>query len=407
MGGLQIRASINWLRSWVAGAKNEQAENEGDLCPLPPLWAAHVRRRSQQLPIPEAQVTSMAQQLTEAIVAWQRDPEAPNNLVLFSKPVETTDALLEAVLSGELPEGVEVHHPLPWRHRPDQIHSITDQLQQALDNLQNPGEEDLSQDDLDDPDVLAQRRVVIVVPPLEQCFLRCIGGWQGIEWLRDTIGQQPQYFWLIRCNTWTWGFLDRVCQVGAYFTCHGHLPALEDSQLASWLAPLARSLQGSANPPNQGDSPENGKANQPDFEDWDWRTLAELSMGSAPVALDLWRQSLRIRQADRPTDEVPTVEDNAPLPVPLQQLAPTLPGLPDLEAEDHYVIHALMLHGPMSRSHLALALGQNESQVQVQMQRLQQAGLIQRDRHGLAIAPAHYPKLCAQLSNNNFLTGEV
>ncbi len=403
MGWLRFRSLVNWLRSWVTEAQNGQTEGKAKLCQLPPLWSVSLRRRLADWTIPDPYVTAVGEQLSEAIDNWQTDPKASNNLVIFSSPVDDTDALLERVIQSAMLEGLEVRYPLPWNHRPKDVQSITEQFQQALDDGQDQAEDI----EVDDPDALAQRRVMIVVPPLEQCFLRCIGGWQGIEWLRDTVGQQPQYFWLIRCNTWAWEFLNRVCQVGAYFNCQVRLPELDKAQLASWLIPFAQRLQ-----PETGHQAETetehehgDEDGEPDFEDWSWGTLADLSMGSAAVAKALWLQSLRLRETDWP-EKIVALEDHWSLPVPLQQLAPTLPGLPDLEAEDNYVIHALMLHGLMSRSHLALSLGQGESVVQVRVQMLRQAGVIQVNHQGLSIAPDHYPKLCAQLSNNNFLTGE-
>ncbi|NMF85593.1 hypothetical protein [Nodosilinea sp. P-1105] len=365
------------------------------------MWWVSLRRRLADWAVPDPYVTTVEKQLSEAIDNWQTDPEASNNLVLFSSPVDDTDALLERVIQSAIPEGIEVRQPLSWHQRPEDVQSIAEQFRQALADVQAEAKD--IDTEVDDPDTLAQRRVMIVMPPLEQCFLRCIGGWQGVEWLRDTVGQQPQYFWLIRCNTWAWGFLNRVCQVGAYFNCQVRLPELDKAQLASWLIPFAQRLQTETD--NQAETKDEDGDGERDFEDWSWGTLADLSMGSAAVAKALWLQSLRLREIDWP-ETIVALEDHWPVPVPLQQLAPTLPGLPDLEAEDNYVIHALMLHGPMSRSHLALSLGQGESVVQVRVQMLRQAGVIQVNHQGLSIAPAHYPKLCAQLSNNNFLTGE-
>jgi hypothetical protein len=360
------------------------------------VWDVEVRQRLRALPYPASYLTAVADQIAEAIAAWQSDLDAPNHLVLLGSPVDNTAAVLDAALTAdyapELTASLDILRPLPWSIRPADPLLIETQLTEALARLQ----EAEPIDDDDDPDDLARRHQVIVLPPLEQCYLRCIGGWRGIEWLRDTVNAQQNYFWVIPSNTWAWAFLNRVCQVEAYLNYTRPLPRLDRNALRDWITPLAETL---GQPISEED--ESSSA----LGDVSWSTFADLCEGRPEVARALWLRSLRLQKSDRP--EQPQIPDQGdPLPVPLRQVQPALPSLPDLEAADHYVIHALMLHGVTARSHLALSLGQPESIVQVRVQMLRQAGLLRLSQSGLGIHPAYYSRLFTELETNNFLTEE-
>lgn len=371
---------VSQVQSGLLRAKAASKLAEEGLCSLPSAWDVEVRRRLRALPYPAAYLTAVADQIAEAIAAWQNDLDAPNNLVLLGSPVDNTAAVLDAALTAdyapELMASLDILRPLPWRMRPADPLSIEAQLNEALARLQGA-------EQIDDPDDLARRQQVMVLPPLEQCYLRCIGGWRGIEWLRDTVSVQQNYFWVIPSNTWAWAFLNRVCQVDAYLNYTHTLPRLDRDALSDWISPLAETL---GQPLSEAD--ESSSA----LGDISWSTFAELCEGRPEVARALWLRSLRLQKSDRP--EQPQIPDQGePLPVPLRQVQPALPTLPDLEAADHYVIHALMLHGVMARSHLALSLGQSESIVQVRVQMLRQAGLLRLTESGLGIHPAYYSRL--------------
>lgn len=432
-------ALISRAKLWLAETRNSQQEDQERLSPLPTLWLAALRRRLGQWPVPDAYLTTTQQRLLEAVTAWQQDPDAANSLVILSSPVEETTALVQALVQGEglrnLPQAVAVRHPMAWHLRPANPLNLADQFSHALADIQ----EKTAQDDDDCPDPLAARRSLIVMPPLEQCFLRCIGGWKGVEWLRDTVGHYPEYFWVIRCNTWAWAFLNRICQVETYFSETVLLPELDKAMLTDWLLPFAADLV--ATPPDgedgdadataaatddskdspadhrsspQADDATDDSRDDPapdprldwiDQQGWSWSDLASLSQGQAAVARYLWLRSLRLREEDCP-DQPQPLGAAGPLPVSLQLLPATLPGLPSLTTDDHYILHALMLHGVITRSHLAQSLGLAESLVEVTVQRLRRAGMLRQTRQGISLDPAYYPQVLAELKSNNFLVGE-
>ncbi len=399
MVGKLVKNIVSQVQSGLLRAKAASKLAEEGLCSLPSVWDVEVHQRLRALPYPASYLTAVADQIAEAIAAWQRDLDAPNHLVLLGSPVDNTAAVLDGALTAdyapELTASLDILRPLPWKMRPADPLLIEAQLTEALARLQEPEQLD-NPDNPDDPDDLARRQRVMVLPPLEQCYLRCIGGWRGIEWLRDTVSAQQNYFWVIPSNTWAWAFLNRVCQVEAYLNSTSPLPRLDRNALRDWLAPLTETLAQPLSEENESSLA---------LGDISWSAFAELCEGRPEVARALWLRSLRLQKSDRP-QQPPIPDQGDPLPVALRQVQPALPSLPDLEAADHYVIHALMLHGVTARSHLALSLGQPESIVQVRVQMLRQAGLLRLSQSGLGIHPAYYSRLYTELNTNNFLTEE-
>ncbi|MGQ9838528.1 MAG: hypothetical protein ACUVRV_11360 [Cyanobacteriota bacterium] len=176
--------------------------------------------------------------LEEALQLWQSDADRCNGLVILTDPAEPGWAWLKSLeesllaslrtaLKTSLNQNLEVVHRtiktiniklLPWKSRP------ADWLTGDCG----------------------------VIPSLEICFLRCISGLDGMEWLRDQVYRYRSCFWLFGCNPWAWMYLDRVLGLGSYFQQVVRLPPLTAEELASWFTPVlaADPLQGLSNQEN-------------------------------------------------------------------------------------------------------------------------------------------------------------
>ena len=213
--------------------------------------------------------------------------------------------------------------------------------------------------------------------------------------------QSPHLLWLIGCNSWAWAFLDRVCLISAYFSQVMMLPKLEADALEKWLVPFTQKL-------TQGrDQDTTAIALGENY----WQNLASLAVGGGTVASELWLRSLRFREDNLPKDiDLESLNGYADewqdWHLPLRLVNPILPSLASLEMSDYYLLHALLIHGSISRDLLALSLGETESQVQAQVQKLLRSDILQQTQQGLSVRPAHYPKLKTELSSNNFLIGD-
>ncbi|MBE9175201.1 AsnC family protein [Synechocystis salina LEGE 06155] len=390
----------------------ESDHSHQDLVPLPDTLEAELLQSISSLVAPTAYTEAIHAALEDSLKAWQKNLEAPNSLVILANPVEPIAKILQDSLQGwENDLGVTVVKPLGNFRRPPDPLTITGQLRRALEaqgGIEFDGQGvELKQDVA----CLEQRTTVVVIPSLEQCFLRCISGWDGIGFLREITVHNPQYFWLIGCNSWAWDFLDFVGQISAYFDDVRPLPTLTGEMLHSWLAPLTEQwgtttiTDDLANPANV------DPASSDDQEEVEvyWQNLADCSQGVSSVAAKLWLRSLRIEkqvmEREKPAQLVLNTKENGEQISPLSQVKPVQPSLPSLTNLDLYLLHSLMIHGRISPGHLALSLGEPESQIQARVQWLLRENILERRRGDLIICPTYYQQLQSELANNNFFVG--
>jgi len=175
------------------------------------------------------------------------------------------------------------------------------------------------------------------------------------------------------------------------------LPELSGEALAQWLRPL---LMTEVKRPDGDTLSVRVEAGDETY----WQALASLASGNATTAAYLWLQTLRM-DANMLTPEGTLAADAQTIEV--TTTAPQSPSLMSLEALDRYLLHALLIHGEMTRSHLALSMGEDERLIRSRVQVLRREGLIRQTGRRLTVHPAHYPKLYSELSNNNFLIGQA
>ncbi len=381
MIGAKLQSAIRQFQSWFSQAKNTNPDNV--LNQPPKEIIAEFAQKLHQLPQPLNYRTTVQEALSVAIADWQQNPQAANSLVILGSPVEAIAQIIQSSLTADLLGDLQVINPLTeWQRStdPSALQTvISDAFSSQLESPQSVDSE------------LSDRQTLIVIPCLAQCFLRCIQGWEGIEFLQNAVIQDQSQFWLIGCNYWAWTFLNQVCQVNAYLEQVQPLPELAGDELQEWLAPVTTELK-----------------HQEDIDLAYWKSLANFASGLSSVAANLWLQALRIRAADTP-DAVSEAKDHdvtLEVTVNLRQTNPILPIMPDLTAFDRYLLHSLLLHGQMTRPHLALSLGENERIVRSRVQMLQSAGVIVQQQEQLSLNPVYYPTLKIELSNNNFSVGD-
>ncbi|SBO42263.1 hypothetical protein [Cyanobium sp. NIES-981] len=380
------------LQVW-SGRRSQAGFSEDPLEPLPPGQIEALRRRVGELEVPAPLESGVGAALREAVQAWRADPQAPNVLIVLSRPVEPMDPVIEAVLADWQDGEIPCRTLLPCRRRPADPAAVPRMLTGALEMPP------LGSAASTEPRLLS-------LPNLDQCFLRCIDGWSGIERLRQVILEQRERFWLLGCNRWAWKFLDHVSQFSSYFPDATPLPPLDGEALRQWLAPLVKDLgldspeaEGQPDPPSDADGPGgdgggNGEAERADH----WDLLADLAGGSHRIGAELWLASLRRR---------PTKEGTGEGPGELVATRPFLPELPALTDEDRYLLHSLLIHGSQRRSHLAYGLGMPSHRLQPRIQWLLAEGVLQDTAGELGVRACHYPSVLRQLADNNFFTGEI
>ncbi|MGB2924271.1 MAG: hypothetical protein WBB82_03140 [Limnothrix sp.] len=404
MNKVSVRTIKQQIQMWFG--KTTVAETRDDLISLPDVLQNQLIQEIRALSSPEAYQVFVREELDQAIAAWQENLDAPNSLVFLGSPVEAIAEVLNDSMEPWQYEGIEVITPLSCVTRPKDSLKLTEQFSTALKPyVQLNSENQTSTDEELDSDDLDIRKTVVVIPCLEKCFLRCIGGWESIEYLRDMAIKHNDCFWVIGCSHWAWGFLNFVCQVSAYFSEIKSLPKLDGEMLREWLNPVVKTMIATKEDADQEDS----------SQDY-WKSLADRALGVSTIAASLWLQSLRVEENLMAAAEEEDQQDLSNLHlgetpqesqvITFQEVKPSLPSLPILESGDRYLLHSLLIHGQMTRAHLAFSLGQQENQIQSQIQALLRAGLLERKNGELLVSSSHYVRLKNELGNNNFFVGD-
>ncbi len=388
----QFSSVLKTVPAWFSRSATPEPTEE--LVNAPPGVLNSLSEQMAQLSTPQPYQTTIQNALVQALQDWQANPEFENNtLVVLGRPVEDIAPILKASLHEEFPD-CEVRFFLGGYQRPPDPLTVPQHLKRELEpDTDAPSEiaTPVTQTDLDN-----HVPTIMVVSSLEQCFLRSIQGWEGIEYLQTLSTQDSSRFWVFGCNHWTWSFLERVCQISAYFEQVIALPKLSGPELKTWLMPLLETdLETQATGP---------MVQVTATSDSYWNSLASTADGIASTAAQVWLRSLQIR-ADALTDEG-AVADETDL-IELIPTKPTLPGMMTLEPMDRYLLHSLLIHREMTRSHLAISLGEAERKIRSRLQVLRREGIIRQRGRRFSVQPAHYPKLYNELGNNNFLIGKA
>lgn len=393
MIGKQIQSF--WQNLVTRFSSPQITEPDETLAEVPSGILNNLKQQMGQLPVPQPYTIAVREACMEALKTWRANPEIENNsLVVLSQPMEAIAPILKASFQEDLP-GCDIQFFLSGYQRPNNPLTITDHLRRELEPEDTTGEEAPSAP-ATAKDIEETKTTIMVVPNLEQCFLRCIQGWEGIEYLQSLVAHDTARFWVVGCNFWAWAFLNKVCQTNAYLEKTRTLPELTGKDLQTWLSKLIDT-------PLETAIPECSELRVEAHDDDYWPILADSAEGFRATAVHLWLRSLRVQATDL-TEEGALAAD-----VDKIRLIPAKPERPELmtlEVIDRYLLHSLLIHGEMTRSHLALSLGESERTIRPRVQVLQRGGVILQRGRRLSIHPAHYPKLCTEMQNNNFLTGK-
>lgn len=411
MGKFSFRGLTLTVKSWFAtNQNNSDSEEKSPFVEVPRALVNKLNQKIDNLSSPEGYHKAIRDELTQRIADWQNNLDASNSLVILGNPVENIAQIInDSISEWQNPANLKIITPFSLHQRPSPITNIKKEIKQAfkisadltVKQPENQQESEEKQEDLD------QRISLIVIPNLDQCFLRAIGGWESIIFLRNIVVDNPQCFWLMGCNHWAWNFLDFVSQVKAYFGEGFPLPNLTAEELSDWLedlVPTTVEIQFWENLNLSQDN--NSDLSEEERRQNYWYDLAMESHGVSSIAVNLWLQSLRLAREIMEMENE-DINDLNIEKLDFRQVKPCLPMLPSLSSTERYLLHAVLIHGRINRAHLALTLGESEGQIEAKIQNLLRLGILQKRLGALVVQPAYYPQVKNELANNNFFVGEV
>lgn len=374
----------NLLLSKLSTDEQETQEPEESLTELPPSLASELVLAVDKLPSDNPDLKAIYSTLNENFEKWCSNPQtADNSLVILSSPVTTVSRILTESLSYWALERKIPLRPLQWTGRPSEVDDITFKLRQQLGRGVVTTE--------------SKQPEIVVIPNLNWCFLRCVDGLEGIDYLQEVLLQDDSRFWVIGAGKVGWEYLNHVSHFKAYCGEFLELPKLTDEQLQAWLEPIITEFDITFNKSIlEFSNTEENESNQNRY----FKKLAAVSEGINTIAAQVFLRSICYKP-----QETENEENNGELGILVAQ-NPELPSLPRLNADEHYILYSLLLHGDLTLTALSESLGDEKSFVKGRIQMLRRAGIVEQNNGILTINPIHYPRLKNELSNNNFIIHE-
>lgn len=373
------------LLSRFSTDEQEIQEPEKSLIELPSFLASKLIAAVDELPTDNPDVETIQSTLDEAFEKWRSNPQtADNSVVILSSPVTTVSRTLTESLQDWASEREIPLRPLQWIGRPEKAENIKTKLQQQLGRGLVTTE--------------SKQPEVVVITNLSWCFLRCVDGLEGIDYLQDVLLQDDSRFWVIGAGKVGWEYLDHVSHFKAYCGEYLELPRLTGEQLQAWFEPIVSQFKINFAKPNI-EFPNNNEEDE-SYQSRYFKKLADLSEGVNTVAVQVFLSSIRYQAENSDNSESEKTEGI------LEAQNPELPNLPRLSPDEHYILYSLLLHGDLTLSALSESLGDETTLVKGQVQMLRRKGLVKQKHEILTINPIHYPRLKSELANNNFIIYE-
>lgn len=374
----------NLLLSRLSTDEKETQEPEKSLTELPSSTASKLLVAVDKLPSNNPDVEVIYSTLNEAFEEWRSNPQtADNSLVILSSPVTTVSRILTESLSYWALERKIPLRPLQWTGRPSEVDDITSKLRQQLGRGVVTTE--------------SKQPEIVVIPNLSWCFLRCVDGLEGIDYLQEVLLQDDSRFWVIGAGKVGWEYLNHVSHFKAYCGDFLELPLLTDEQLQAWFEPIITEFDITFDKPRLEFL--NTEENE-SYQNRYFKKLAAVSEGVSTIAAQVFLRSMCYEPKETENEKNDGELGN------LVAENPELPNLPRLNADEHYILYSLFLHGDLTLSALSESLGDEKSFVKGRVQMLRRAGIVEQNNGILTINPIHYPRLKNELSNNNFIIYE-
>lgn len=357
---------LKQIQKWFKLQK-EINENQNSWEELPSETQAKIRENLSTISQPQKIIEAIKKSIDKATDRWLYSSSSLNSLVILGSPVEPISELIqEAIKQWQTPQNLPINClSLPPAKNPEK------RQQQLLEELKKVS--------LNTPSQSEQK--LFLIPNLSNCFLRCIGGLDAMNILRDTVAEDKQKFWIIGCHNWAWEYLDKTNQIQADFEQTFSVPNLDGNELKLWLKPAIDNLYI--------DIEEKEYESQKDFE-----KLAKISLGLSEVAKELWFLCLGCEQQE---DE--DIESSSLIKIGWKNL----PEQPKISEDDRYILYSLLLHQQLSLDCLAMTLGEEKNLVNSQVRNLKKLDLIQENSGLLKINQLYYPQLVADFKQNKFL----
>lgn len=222
-------------------------------------------------------------------------------------------------------------------------------------------------------DSLSAQRQVIVLEGVQRTFLRRMNGFEAVRSLLELISNTwRSTLWVLAINARAFRLLDRVANMGQFFSHRINLGAVSQKQLEEAIM-VRHNLSGyrhSFAPPLANDPRVNRLRRrlgvEPEAHEVFFENLHEQSQGIYLSAIDLWRRHVEKVEGG-------VVHLRQPVEGSYKALVSSL------SAQDLYTLHAVVQHGGLTIEHLGEVFSEAAASSRSRLERLLALDLLEED----------------------------
>lgn len=243
------------------------------------------------------------------------------------------------------------------------------------------------------------RKRVVVIDRVENCFVRNINGYEAIEKLCYLISEtKEQIFWMVSCSRYAWRFLEKVQSVSDYFSHIIQTDNLDAAQIKKII--ISRHQASGYNfyfEPGEDDIvnrtyrklQDQPEKSQEYLERKYFERITELADGNASIAMILWIRS--IRDFDNVSFYIRPLEITS------------IEMIEDLNPQVLFTLAAFVLHDTLSDTDLSMILNLTKEESRLMLIRLRSRGLLLQKGDGYILNHLVYRQVVRGLKERNII----
>ena len=245
----------------------------------------------------------------------------------------------------------------------------------------------------------SNKRKVVVLESIQNCFVRNINGFKAIEKLSYLISEtRSNIFWMVSCSRYAWSFLNKVLQISEYFSHISKSDSLDEEQVkriilsrhqasgySLYFEPDDQILQSRTYRKLKDQEEEAQEHLKKDY----FEKLTKLAEGNPSIAMIFWIRSIR--------DYDETYFYVQPLEVTSVEM------IEDLNPQVLFVLAAFVLHDTLLDKELAMVMNITLEESRLLLNRLRSRGMLVEKNESYTINHLMYRQIVRVLKERNII----
>lgn len=244
-----------------------------------------------------------------------------------------------------------------------------------------------------------KKRVVVILENIQDCYVRSISGFEGIEELLYLVSEtNKEVLWMVSCTRYAWLFLDKVLNISNYFTHTAESDNLSADQIRDLIL-RRHNASGYDLKFLPDESSKKSRAFKKNLDDADktqeylrntyFEKLSKLSEGNPSTAMIYWIRSIK------------DYDDTHFYINPFN--FSSIDRIENLNSSDLFALTAFVLHDSLYPEDLSKVMHQPLSESRLTVSRLATSSILVEGKEGYLLNHLIYRQVVRVLKEANFI----